>query len=184
MFQAVGGWAGPGYPELVGGNEFYKLFVTEGEESGTISVSGTFERDDEAALADSTALYLYLYNEDNESDYARGQGVIDVSTGDFTATIDDFPVGYSQGVLSFVVLDPTDGGDNTVEDTVFIMDVINEGCSEALRIKLEWDSNDDLDLWVTDPNGNRVSYSDKATVRGLLLSFINFFGWKGASLTA
>ena len=174
LFQAVGGWAGPGFPELADGDEYYKLFIAEGAESGTISVSGNFKREDEAPLAASTALYLYLYNEDDDTDYVRGQGVIDPTTGDFTATIDDFPIGYSQGILSFVVLDSADGGDYTVDDTVFAMDVINEGCSEALRIKLEWDSNDDLDLWVTDPAGNRVSFSNRATVGACLLSFIRF----------
>lgn len=161
----MGGWAGPGRPELDDGEEYYKLFIADGVESGTISVSGNFARYDETALPASTALFLYLHNEDAESDYVRGQGVIDPTTGDFTATITDLPIGYSRGIMSFVVLDPADRGEVSADDTVFLMHIINEGCSQALRIKLEWQSNDDLDLWVTDPNGDRVSYANKATVR-------------------
>lgn len=48
---------------------------------------------------------------------------------------------------------------------MFALDVVNEGCSDALRIKLEWESSDNIDLWVTDPNGDRVSYDTPATVR-------------------
>ena len=161
----MGGWAGPGRPELDDGEEYYKLFIADGVESGTISVSGNFARYDETALPASTALFLYLHNEDAESDYVRGQGVIDPTTGDFTATITDLPIGHSRGIMSFVVLDPADRGEVSADDTVFLMHIINEGCSQALRIKLEWQSNDDLDLWVMDPNGDRVSHANKATVR-------------------
>lgn len=160
----MGGFAGPGYPDLDGRDNFYTFIVTEGSESGTVSVSGVFEKDDGDALPASTALYLYIYNEHSPTDFERGQGVIDTTTGNFTATITDFPVGYSEGILSFVVLDPADGADITADDSVFTLDVVNEGCSDALRIKLEWDSNADLQLWVTDPNGDRVSWDIRATV--------------------
>ena len=153
------------------------MFIADGAESGTISASGNFARDDETALPASTALFLYLHNENAESDFVRGQGEVDPATGDFTVAITDFPIGHSRALLSFVVLDSADGGDASVDDTVFDMDVINEGCSEALRIKLEWDSNDDLDLWVTDPNGNRVTYSNKATVRTGLSHLLFLFSW-------
>lgn len=76
----------------------------------------------------------------------------------------DFQIGYSKGILSFAVLDPADRGYMTVDDTVFVMDTINEGCSQALRVKLEWESNGDLDLWLTDPNGDRASFENMATV--------------------
>ena len=165
IFKAVGGFVGPGRAELYDGDEFYKFIVTEGAESGTISVSGNFEKYDDTALPDSTGLYLYLYNEDSPTDFERGQGVIDGASGNFSATIDDIPVGYSRGVFSFVALDANDGGDLTAGNSVNDIDIVNEGCSDELRIKLEWNSNDDIDLWVTDPNGNRVSYADRATVR-------------------
>lgn len=162
----MGGWAGPGYPVLDDNRDFM-LFVAEGAELGTISVSGTFAREDGAALPASTTLYLYMHNEDSEFDFVRGEGALDPATGNFTATITDFPVGYSKGLLSFVVLDPADaGGDEYADESAFVMDVVNEGCSDALRIKLEWDSHADLDLWVTDPNGDRVSYFVHATVGG------------------
>ena len=151
--------------ELNDGEEFYKFIVTKGAESATISVSGFFEKYDDTALPESTRLYLYLYNEDSPTDFERGQGVIDVTSGNFSATIDDIPVGYSRGVFSFVALDADDGGNLTAGNSVYGIDIANEGCSDELRIKLEWNSNDYIDLWVTDPNGNRVSYSDRATVR-------------------
>lgn len=160
----MGGWVGPGFPELDDGNEFYKLFVVEGEKAGTVTVLGIFERDDEAALPASIALYLYIHNEDTESGFVRGQGEIDSITGVFSATITDIVIGYSRAILSFVVLDPADTPADSGADTVFALKVVNEGCSDELRIKLEWDSNDDLDLWVTDPNGGRVSYSQPSTV--------------------
>eukprot|EP00904_Undaria_pinnatifida_P011685 jgi/Undpi1/7647/HiC_scaffold_23.g10120.m1 len=166
--DAVGGFVGPGRAELYDGEEFYKFIVTEGAESGTISVSGNFEKYDDTALPDSTGLYLYLYNEDSPTDFERGQGVIDGASGNFSATIDDIPVGYSRGVFSFVALDANDGGDLTAGNSVNDIDIANEGCSDELRIKLEWNSNDDIDLWVTDPNGNRVSYADRATDIGYI----------------
>ena len=46
LLQTKGGWAGPGYPQLDDGKEYYKLFVAEGAESGTVSVSGHFATDD------------------------------------------------------------------------------------------------------------------------------------------
>ena len=140
-------------------------------------MSGTFVRNDDTALASSAALFLYLHTEGSEDDFVRGQGEIDPNSGNFTATIADLPVGYSRGILSFVVLDPADAGDdpNYPYDAVFPTDVVNEGCSQALRITLEWGSSEDLTLWVTDPNGNRVSYFSPATVSVLLgILFLRF----------
>lgn len=160
----MGGRAGPGDVEFDDGDDFDLLFITEGGESGTILVSGTFVRDDDAALPASTALYIYLHNENSETDFVRGQGVIDTSTGDFSAAIGDIPVGYSRGILSFVVLDADDVGDLSVGDSVFELDVINEGCSDALRIRLEWDSSDSIDMWITEPRGDRAGDYGKITV--------------------
>lgn len=147
-----------------GGDDTSKLFIAEGAEAGSFTVSGNFERDDEAALPASTALYLYIYNEDDESDFVRGQGVIDATTGDFTATFSDLDIGYSLALLSFVVLDPADNAEESVKYTVFTLDAVNEGCSDSLRVLLEWDGNDDLGLVVTEPSGDEVSYSNEVTV--------------------
>lgn len=163
--QAVGGWAGPGDAVDADGRRLQTMPFAGREEEGTVSVSAYFVRDDGTALPSSTALYLYLHNEDSESDFVRGEGVIDPTTGEFTAVITQVPVGYSRAILSFVVLDPADAGEgNYPYDTVFELDVVNEGCSDALRIKLEWESDDDINLWVADPNGDRLSDNNPATV--------------------
>ena len=86
------------------------LQVAEGEALGTVSVSGSFVRNDDSALPASTTLYLYLHTEDSESDFVRGEGVIDPTTGEFTAVITEIPVGNSRAILSLVVLDPADAG--------------------------------------------------------------------------
>ena len=167
----MAGWAGPGYLELTDGNE--KLLV--GEELGTLSVSGNFVRRDDSALPASTTLYLYLHNENSESDFVRGEGVIDPTTGNFTAVITAIPVGYSRGILSFVVLDPADAGQgNYHDDTVFDVRIVNEGCSDALRTKLEWESTENIDLLVTDPTGDSVVYYSPDTV-GVHIDLCRFF---------
>lgn len=160
------GWsADPGDAELADGNEFFNLFIADGAESGTISVLGNFATDDETtAPPASNALYFYLCNADAETDYVRGQSVIDPSTGDFTAAIDGSPLGYSKGILCFVVLESAYGGNPTPDGTVVVVDSANEGCSEALKIILEWDSKGGLEQSVTDPNGDRVSHYITATV--------------------
>lgn len=160
------GWAGPGYPNLYDGDELYTLFVVEGEDWGTISISGNFARDDEAPLPASIALLLYIHDENDETNFVRGDGVMDLVSGNFTANTTGFPVGYSRGILSFVVLDAAEAVENEdpVFSTVFDMEVVNEGCSNQLNIRLEWASTDPLDLWVADPNGDKVNYYIKATV--------------------
>lgn len=163
--DAVGGWAGPGYANLYDGDRYFYPISVGGEESGTITLSGNYEKDDDADLAASTALFLYVHDENSESDFVRGQGEIDPSSGNFTATFTGLPVGASKAVLSFVVLDPADAGEgNRPYDTAFAADVVNEGCSDALRIRLEWDESEyDFELWVTDPNGDRVNYYTQTT---------------------
>lgn len=87
----------------------------------------------------------------------RGQGEIDPSTGDFTASVTDIPVKFSRIVFSFAVLDPAETPDDQSGDTVFTVDVVNNGCGNALTITLEWDTdNSDLDLFVTEPGGRNV----------------------------
>ena len=155
--------------ELYDGEEFFGLFVAQGAESGTVSMSGYFEKYDDTALPDSVGLYLYLYTEQSPTNFVSSQGVIDAASGNFSVTIDDILVGSHTGLLSFVALDEDDGGDIDFDSAVRSIDIVNEGCSDELRIKLEWDSDDDLHLWVTDPNGNRMSNRDTVTVRVLFI---------------
>lgn len=129
-----------------------------------MSLSGYYVRNDGAPLPASTALLLYLHDENDVADFVRGQGVVDPATGNFTANITDLRIGLTRGIVSFVVLDSAEYVSDT--DGVYAIDVVNEGCSEAMRIRLEWDSNDYMDLSVADPNGDSVTGFDHATVGG------------------
>ena len=56
-------------------------------------------------------------------------------------------------------------------DTAFIDRRLLRNMPLDLRVVLAWDSdNSDMDLWVTDPNGERCYYSNKNTYQGGLLS--------------
>lgn len=138
------------------------MYVSSGTALGTVQVSGAFTRNDDSALSESLALFLYIENEDAPEDFVRGEGIIDPSTGNFTATITDIPPKYSRGFLSFVSLDIADApggqdGDGKTATSVFAMNIVNEGCSEALRVALQWEGESDLNLWVTEPGGKRLS---------------------------
>lgn len=47
---------------------------------------------------------------------------------------------------------------------VFPMGVVNGGCSDAMKIDLEWGSNNGLEISATDPNGGTVTNYIQATV--------------------
>ena len=59
----------------------------------------------------------------------------------------------------------------TLLDTTFIDRRLLKNMPLDLRVVLSWDSdNSDMDLWVTDPNGERCYYSNKLTYQGGLIS--------------
>jgi len=59
----------------------------------------------------------------------------------------------------------------TVLDTSFIDRRLLKNMPLDLRVVLSWDSdNSDMDLWVTDPNGEKCYYSNKLTFQGGLIS--------------
>ena len=59
----------------------------------------------------------------------------------------------------------------TVLDTSFIDRRLLKNMPLDLRVVLSWDSdNSDMDLWVTDPNGEKCYYSNKLTYQGGLIS--------------
>jgi hypothetical protein len=56
-------------------------------------------------------------------------------------------------------------------DTSFIDRRLLKNMPLDLRVVLSWDSdNSDMDLWVTDPNGEKCYYSNKLTYQGGLIS--------------
>lgn len=69
--------------------------MDEGD-ANTLQLSGWFERWDGDVLPASIALFLYVYNPNSPTNVIRGQGEIDSSTGNFTATIDDMPLDLSK----------------------------------------------------------------------------------------
>lgn len=165
VHQAVGGFAGPGSIALADSNRIGLIIIGE-DEAGTLELSGNFQRDDQEALPASIALFLYIDDGNSGNDFARGQGEIDASTGDFTATVSDIPSAFSNVILSFVVLDPADTPDEQGAQTVFLLEVVNNGCSSPLKITLEWDTdNTDLDLFVTEPGGRTVYFGNTRGVR-------------------
>lgn len=157
--QAVGGFAGPGSIDLDGASRYDLNFIGEGD-AGTFELSGNFARDDDGALPASIALFLYIDGGNSANNFARGQGEINASTGDFTATVPDIPSALVNVILSFVVLDPADAQDEEGADTVWLLPVVNNACSSPLKITLEWNTDiTDLDLYVTEPGGITVFYS-------------------------
>ena len=156
--QAIGGFAGPGYVELDGDSSYSSdLVILNEDDAGVVEVTGTFERNvaGDASLPSSTALFVYLELEDDS--FMRGEGSIDSSTGEFTATVMNLPEGFSKMFYSFVVLDPEeavviDGGYAT---SVFYSDVISLTCPSPLTITLEWSTdNSDFDMEITEPDGS------------------------------
>ena len=54
----------------------------------------------------------------------------------------------------------------------------------ALRVTLTWDTNGtDVDLWVTDPNGERCYYANSTTASGLTLDFDDTNGFGPENIT-
>lgn len=162
--QAAGGFAGPGSIVLDGASR-YDLIIIGEDEAGTLEVSGNFQRDDGEELPASVALFLYVDDGNSGNDFARGQGQIDPLTGDFTAVVPDIPSAFSRVLLSFVVLDAKDTPAEQGAETVFELEVVNNGCSNPLKITLEWSTdNTDLDLYVTEPGGLTVYYGNRRGV--------------------
>jgi uncharacterized protein YfaP (DUF2135 family) len=54
----------------------------------------------------------------------------------------------------------------------------------GLRIALAWDTPEtDVDLWVTDPNGERCFYAHRTTALGLMLDVDDVTGWGPENIT-
>jgi len=134
---------------------------------GSVSLSGTFTRDDGAALASSTSVIFYIENAAQPDDFVRGQEALNPSTGEFRSVVTDLPTGSSRLFLSFVISDPDEAleGVEKGPDTVFALNVFNLRCVPPLTITLEWlDAVTDVDLYVTEPGGRLVYFGRKGGV--------------------
>ena len=74
----------------------YDRIILGEDDENTLQLSGWFERLDGEVLPDSTAMFLYVYNTNSPTDFIRGQGEIDSSTGNFTAAIEEIPLHSSK----------------------------------------------------------------------------------------
>lgn len=179
FIQAVGGFAGPGTvtfsdtsPEPVVASE-----------ADSFVVEGVFARADGEPLEPSTILYLYIFQGTSSGSAAealRGTAAVDPTTGAFTAAVTDAPAGDSTLVMSFVLgLDGGSGEDGRrlVEaagtGSVYTVPVVNPtDCANALAITLEWtDGASDIDLWVLEPGGQDVGWTNLSGVGPLLWRF-------------
>lgn len=155
--QATGGFAGPGSLTRAPAGT---IELTEADD-GSVSLSGTFLRDDGGTLPISASVFVYVENAAQPNDFLRGQAALDSSTGAFSTVVTDIPAGSSRLFLSFVIVDPAEALDSAEAgaDTVFALDVSNAACVPSLTITLEWsDDISDVDLFVTEPGGTVVSY--------------------------
>lgn len=156
--QATGGFAGPGSLTTTSAGT---IQLTE-EDGGSVLLSGTFLRDDGAALPSSTSVFIYTENTAQPDDFVRGQEALDPSTGAFSTVVTDIPEGSSRLFLSFVVVDPVEALETAGADTAFALDVSNSACVPSLTITLEWTGEtSDVDLYVVEPGGTVVSYGNR-----------------------
>ena len=150
------------------------------EDANVLSLAGTFERRDDIdpTIPASTAVFAYLYKEDDPDAFLSSQGMIIPSTGSFTVVLEDVPAGESIIVLSFAILDSADAPSDMGTDTVFDYEVANVGCGNALTLTLEWDprtylvewsdsssySISDMDLWVTESTGAEMPWDESVSI--------------------
>ena len=159
--------------------------VLEPEDNDIAHFSGRVDLfdDDQTALAASITLYYYVYSDldDPVTDFVRGEGEVDSSTGIYSAVV-TVPKGRSEVAFVFVVLDEADRTTNKYPDTVTVEEVLNDCGESYFTITLEeWDNKEaQLYLRIDEPSGrggsrgflvrfirNRADPSDLATNAGL-----------------
>lgn len=185
--QAVGGFAAPGTLSLA--EDIPNPIVASA--AGSVAISGVFTPANGTALEAQVALFLYVSSDSEDGDFRRGRGLIDSTTGAFTADIVDIPPGSSEIVFSFAIVedetaarlrrnlkyaDVSESGtasdprrllDASGVGSVHTAQVTNENeCNSALTFRLDWaDGDSDVDLWVYDPSGGLAVYYQKQGVR-------------------
>lgn len=170
--QAAGGFAGPGTVAFSDSSP-EPILISEAD---SFVVEGVFARADGEPLDPATILYLYIFDETSSVSPSRGTVAVDPVTGAFTAAVTDAPAGDSTLVMSFVLSQDDDltFGRRLVQasgtGSVHTVPVVNPTlCTNALAITLQWaDSDSDVDLWVLEPGGQDVGFSNLNGVRFLL----------------
>lgn len=172
--QAAGGFAGPGAVAFSDSSPEPIL----ASEADSFVVEGVFARADGEPLEPATILYLYILQGTSSGSAAaasRGIAAVDPATGAFTAAVTDAPAGDSTLVMSFVLSLDGGGGDGrrlaeaAGTGSVYTVPVVNPtDCANALAITLEWDDGaSDIDLWVLEPGGQDVGWTNLNGVRFL-----------------
>ncbi|CAN0283540.1 unnamed protein product [Ascophyllum nodosum] len=158
--------------------------VLEPEDNDIAHFSGRVDLfdDDQTALAESITLYYYVYSDldDPVTDFIRGEGEVDSSTGIYSAVV-TVPKGRSEVAFVFVVLDEADRTTNKYPDTVTVEEVLNDCGESYFAITLEeWDNEEaQLYLRIDEPSGRGGS-------RGFLLNGVVIpepFGVYGGAYT-
>lgn len=146
-----------------------RFYLVTAEHGGTLQLSGTFEYASAYTFPASAALMVYVESE-GEDAFTIGQGSLDLSTFEFTITVDDVPTGSVKVYFSFSVLDPDQAPQYFGSGAVFYANVAHAGCTSPLTITLEWDFDDvfssytadddssygKFKLYVKEPDGNIV----------------------------
>lgn len=141
-------------------------------------MSGSFVRDDGAALPSSTTVFLYIENTAQPDDFFRGEEALDPTTGAFSTVVTDIPEGNSRLFFSLVVVNPAEALGVSGADTAFALDISNSACVPSLTITLEWsDDTSDVDLYVTEPGGAIVYYGNRFGVSAELMGVLFEPGW-------
>ncbi len=103
---------------------------------------------------------------------------LNLSNGEFSQDIAVEASGDEE--INSVVVSADAGSHHAEATSSFTADV----APSALRVTLTWDTGGtDVDLWVTDPDGEACGYSNPSTASGLTLDFDNTSGYGPENIT-
>ena len=68
--------------------------------------------------------------------------------------------------ISELALASSDASEERVSDSIQLAEAALEYGTGSVQITLTWDNNSDLDLWVTEPNGEKIWFEDRYSNTG------------------
>ena len=96
-------------------------------------------------------------------------GVGIITCGTELATVNPVSVLECGALITHIaelVVSSTAASEERVSDSVQLADAALEYGTGSVQITLTWDNNSDLDLWVTDPAGEKIWFDDKYSSTG------------------